>query len=78
MDAMWLRVLWVLVAAVVGAAVCGVIGFYGYSLLYPPHGCGDIGCWDALAGAMGGTLVGAIAGPIATIWWMRRKPKLEA
>lgn len=64
----------VAIAAVVGAALLGALGFWLWATFVPHHGgCGDIGCWDALQGAMIGMAAGAVGTPILALRCLRRR-----
>jgi hypothetical protein len=63
----------IFVSAVVGAALCGWLGFWLWRTFKPEHGCGNIGCYDALYGAFYGVAAGGLALPIGAVLWMRRR-----
>jgi hypothetical protein len=55
-----------LLAGVMAAAAFAVAGFFIYHLFQPVGRCGVVGCWEGLAGAGIGALIGAIAGPVVS------------
>ena len=61
------------VSAIVGAARLGALGFWLWETFVPHGGCGNIGCYDALEGALIGVAVGGLGLPIGAVLWMRRR-----
>jgi hypothetical protein len=64
-----------LAAALAGTGFGAVLGAWLWTAFQPKHGCGDIGCWDFVAGAFFGAVVGLVGAPIAAVTWLRRRAR---
>jgi len=71
----WGHLVAALAAAIPGACTGALLGALLYLAFVPARGCGDIGCWDFLAGALVGALVGLVAIPFTLVLHLQRRAK---